>query len=118
MAKRLKNKLKNIEELEQKFSENVEMCFRDDSAYYKLKQKLKEFLDNVRLRHDECVAQDIWLVQKFMELIVSKYSKQIQFKQANKVMKIEMKNSFRNPEETLKFIIDLLIEINIKVFKA
>jgi hypothetical protein len=45
MAKRLKNKLKNIEELEQKFSENVEMCFRDDSAYYKLKQKLKEFLD-------------------------------------------------------------------------
>ena len=39
-----------------------------------------------------------------MELIVSKYSKQIQFKQANKVMKIEMKNSFRNPEETLRIL--------------
>jgi transcription-repair coupling factor (superfamily II helicase) len=54
--------------------------------------------------------------QKFMELIVSKYSKIIHFKQTNKVMKIEMKNSFRSPEETLNFIIDLLKEIKIKVF--
>ncbi len=53
--------------------------------------------------------------QKFMEFIVSKYSKQIHFKQTNKVMKIEMKNTFRSPEETLSYTIDLLKEINNKV---
>ncbi|MDA3861130.1 MAG: transcription-repair coupling factor [Melioribacteraceae bacterium] len=55
--------------------------------------------------------------QNFMELIVAKYSNQIHFKQTNKVMKIEMKNSFRSPEETLTYIIDLLKEINLKIFR-
>jgi transcription-repair coupling factor (superfamily II helicase) len=54
--------------------------------------------------------------QNFMQLIVVKYSKQIHFTQSDKVMKIEMKNTFRNPEETLKYIIDLLREIKAKVF--
>jgi len=54
--------------------------------------------------------------QNFMQLIVVKYSKQIHFTQSDKVMKIEMKNTFRNPEETLKNIIDLLREIKAKVF--
>jgi len=56
--------------------------------------------------------------QDFMELIVSKYSRDIHFKQTNKVMKIEMKNKFRSPEETLIYIIDLMKEINIKIFKS
>lgn len=54
----------------------------------------------------------------FMQLIVAKYSRQIHFTQTDKVMKIEMKNSFRSPEETLNYIIDLIKEINIKVFKS
>jgi len=54
--------------------------------------------------------------QNFMQLIVIRYSKQIHFTQTDKVMKIEMKNTFRNPEETLKYIIDLLREIKVKVF--
>ncbi len=54
--------------------------------------------------------------QNFMQLIVVKYSKQIHFTQSDKVMKIEMKSTFRNPEETLKYIIDLFREIKAKVF--
>ncbi len=54
--------------------------------------------------------------QKFMELIVTKYSKDIHFKQTEKVMKIEIKNKFRSPEETLTYLIDLIKEINIKIF--
>lgn len=56
--------------------------------------------------------------QNFMQLIVTKYAKQIHFTQLNKVMKIEMKNIFRNPEEALNYLIDLLREIDIKVFKS
>ncbi len=55
--------------------------------------------------------------QNFMELIVSKYSQDIHFKQTEKVMKIEMKNKFRSPEETLTYLIDLLKEINFKIFE-
>jgi len=51
-----------------------------------------------------------------MEFIVSKYSQDIHFKQTEKVMKIEMKNKFRSPEETLTYLIDLLKEINVKIF--
>ena len=54
--------------------------------------------------------------QNFMEFIVSKYSQDIHFKQTEKVMKIEMKNKFRSPEETLTYLIDLLKEINVKIF--
>ncbi|PIQ07979.1 MAG: transcription-repair coupling factor [Ignavibacteriales bacterium CG18_big_fil_WC_8_21_14_2_50_31_20] len=56
--------------------------------------------------------------QNFMQLIVTKYAKQIHFTQLNKVMKIEMKNIFRNPEEALNYLIDLLREIDIKVFQS
>jgi transcription-repair coupling factor (superfamily II helicase) len=55
--------------------------------------------------------------QNFMEFIVNKYSKEIHFKQTNKVMKIEMPNKFRSPEETLTFLIELLKEINSKIFE-
>ncbi len=54
--------------------------------------------------------------QNFMKFIVSKYSKDIHFKQTEKVMKIEMKNTFRSPEETLTYLINLLKEINVKIF--
>ncbi|MBU0472549.1 MAG: transcription-repair coupling factor [Bacteroidetes bacterium] len=53
----------------------------------------------------------------FMQLIVAKYSRQIHFTQSDKVMKIEMKNTFRSPEETLNHVIDLIKEINFKVFR-
>ena len=56
--------------------------------------------------------------QNFMQLIVTKYAKQIHFTQLNKVMKIEMKNTFRNPEESINYLIDLLKEISIKVFQS
>jgi len=55
--------------------------------------------------------------QNFMQLIVTKYAKQIHFTQSNKVMKIEMKNTFRNPEEVLNNLITLIKEINVKVFQ-
>jgi transcription-repair coupling factor (superfamily II helicase) len=55
--------------------------------------------------------------QEFMELVVSKYSRDIHFKQTPKVMKLEMQNKFRSPEETLTYIIALLKEINSKIFK-
>ncbi len=53
--------------------------------------------------------------QNFMEFIVAKYSRDIHFKQTEKVMKIEMKNKFRSPEETLTYLIDLLKEVNVKI---
>lgn len=54
--------------------------------------------------------------QEFMQLILSKYSRDIHFKQTDKVMKIEMENRFRSPEETLTYVIDLLKEIDSKIF--
>jgi transcription-repair coupling factor (superfamily II helicase) len=55
--------------------------------------------------------------QNFMQLILSQYSRDIHFKQTEKVMKLEMQNKFRSPEETLIYIITLLKEINSKIFK-
>ena len=55
--------------------------------------------------------------QNFMQLILSKYSRDIHFKQTEKVMKLEMQNKFRSPEETLIYIITLLKEIDSKIFR-
>ena len=55
--------------------------------------------------------------QEFMQLILSKYARDIHFIQNKKVMKIEMKNKFRSPEETLTYVIDLIKEIDSKIFK-
>jgi len=54
--------------------------------------------------------------QEFMQLILSKYARDIHFIQTEKVMKIEMENKFRSPEETLTYVIDLIKEIDSKIF--
>ncbi len=55
--------------------------------------------------------------EEFMQLILSKYARDIHFIQNEKVMKIEMQNKFRSPEETLTYVIDLVKEIDSKIFK-
>lgn len=55
--------------------------------------------------------------QEFMQLILSKYACNIHFIQTEKVMKIEMQNKFRSPEETLDYVIALIKEIDSKIFK-
>ena len=54
--------------------------------------------------------------QEFMQLILSKYARDIHFIQTEKIMKIEMENRFRSPEETLTYVIDLIKEIDSKIF--
>jgi transcription-repair coupling factor (superfamily II helicase) len=54
--------------------------------------------------------------QEFMQLILTKYARDIHFIQTEKVMKIEMENRFRSPEETLTYVIDLIKEIDSKIF--
>ena len=54
--------------------------------------------------------------QEFMQLILSKYARDIHFIQTEKIMKIEMENRFRSPEETLTYVIDLIKEIDSKLF--
>ena len=54
--------------------------------------------------------------QKFMEYILSEYARDIHFKQTEKIMKIEIKNKFRSPEEMLTYLIDFLKKIKSQIF--
>ena len=53
--------------------------------------------------------------EKFMQIIMNNYSKEIQFKQVKDVMKLEMKNEFRSNEDALNYLIEFLKEIHSKV---
>lgn len=48
---------------------------------------------------------------KLMQFVIEKYPKDIQFRQTNETMKLEMKNKFASPEGSLEFIIKFCKEV-------
>jgi transcription-repair coupling factor (superfamily II helicase) len=65
--------------------------------------------------------QEEFYKEKFsflMEYIVKNYAREVRLVQKNEIMKFDMINKFDNPENTLKFIIDFLIEIIENVLKS